>query len=84
MTTTKAKPIDTIREGSLKASIWKNTGEKGDQFSVQFSRTWRDEQGAFHDSDSFSGTELLRLARLANVAYDEIAIHRAKSRQEQA
>lgn len=28
MTTKKNKPIDTVRDGSLKATIWKNAGEK--------------------------------------------------------
>lgn len=71
--TTTTKPVSTIRDGSLKATIWRNKGEKGDFHSVQFSRTWRDEQGAFHDSDSFSGAELLRLAHLATKVYDEFS-----------
>lgn len=76
-TTTSTKPLNTLRDGSLKATIWKNTGESGNFCSVQLTRTWKDEQGKYHDSDSFSGSELLRIARLANLAYDEIARHRA-------
>ncbi|MGD9693603.1 MAG: hypothetical protein AB7G17_07260 [Phycisphaerales bacterium] len=76
MTTTNAKPIDTIRDGSLKATIWKNAGEKGDYYSVRITRTWRDDQGNYHDSDSFSGSELLRVARLASMAYDRSAERR--------
>ena len=70
MTTTNEKPIDTIRDGSLKATIWRNFGENGSFYAVQFTRTWRDDQGIYHDSDSFSGTELLRVARLVGKAYD--------------
>lgn len=80
MTTTNHKPIDTIRDGSLKATLWKNTGEKGDYYSVRITRTWRDDQGNYHDSDSLSGSELLRVARLANIAYDEIVILRSNDR----
>lgn len=72
---TTNKPINTIRDGSLKATIWKNRGEKGDFYSVEFSRTYK--QGEeYKDSRSFSGAELLRISRLANIAYDEIAILR--------
>lgn len=69
------KPINTIREGSLKATIWRNPSEKGDYYSVQITRTWRDDQGNYHDSDSFTGTQLLRVARLANIAYSEIVAY---------
>lgn len=84
MNTKNTKPVDTLRDGSLKATIWKNEGENGPRYSVNLTRTWRDEQGNYHDSDSFSGNELLRIARLANIAYDEIAIHRENDRKAQA
>ncbi len=63
-------PIETIRDGSLKATIWKNLGEKGNFFTVNLSRSYKDEADTWHDSDSFSGSELLRIARLASRAYD--------------
>ncbi|UYV12393.1 MAG: hypothetical protein NCW75_13975 [Phycisphaera sp.] len=71
---TTNKPAETIRDGSLKATIWKNPPKTGDDkgpfYSVQITRTWRDEHGTYHDSDRFSRSELLRVARLANRAYD--------------
>lgn len=71
---TTKMPVDTIRDGSLKATIWKNPPkggtEKGPVYSVQITRTWRDEQGNYHDSGRFSRSELIRVARLANKAYD--------------
>ena len=33
-------------------------------------RTYKDEAGDYHDSSSFSGSELLRIAHLAKRAYD--------------
>jgi hypothetical protein len=77
--TTNTKPAATIRDGALKATIWRNTGDKGEFHSVRFTRTWKDEQGHYHDSDSFSGAELLRLAHLATKAYDEFASLRQTS-----
>ena len=61
-----------------------NLGEKGNFYSVDFSRTYQDEQGNYHDSHSFSGSELLRIARLANLAYDEIATRRAEDATKRA
>ncbi len=76
--TTQAKnqPIDTIRSGRIKATIWENAKENGTFYSIEISRTYKDEAGNYHDSHSFSGTELLQVARLAHIAYDEIAIRR--------
>lgn len=74
MTNQPEKPIRTLRDGLLKAVIWKNTNEKRTFYSVQFIRSYRDEQtNEWRDSQSFSNGEILKLARLAGQAYDTIA-----------
>lgn len=50
---TNSKPVETIRDGAIKASIWKNEGEKGPFYSVKITRTYTDDAGNYHDSDSF-------------------------------
>ncbi len=75
------KPISKIRDGSHKATIWKNQGETGAFYSVTFSRTYKDAQGNLRDADSFSGSGLLKIARLVVMAYDEIAEIRALDKQ---
>ncbi len=79
MTTNQNKPALTIRDGAIKATIWKNTSEKGTFCSVQFSRTYRDEAGNFHNTDSFSGTDLLKLAFVAQKAYENAAAIREQA-----
>ena len=79
--TPDSKPIDTLRDGSLKATIWKRFGDNGNFYTVEISRTWRDDQGEFHDSHSYTGSQLLRAARLASLAYDAIACLRDADRQ---
>ncbi len=37
---------------------------------MTFARTYTDGDGGIRDTDSFSGSQLLRLARLADKAYD--------------
>ena len=66
------KPYATLRDRAIRATIWKNTGERGDFYSVDFSRTYKDAQDEYRDSSSFSGTDLLKVSRLALKAYDLI------------
>lgn len=71
------KPIQTLRDGSLKASIWGNRNENGVRYSVDLVRSYTDEAGSWHDSRSFSNGELLRGARLLQLAYDRVLELRA-------
>ena len=77
-------PANTLRDGALFAKIWRNTSEKGTFYSVQLGRTYSDDQGNLRDSGSFSNGELLRIARLTQIAYDEVLIHREEDKQAQA
>lgn len=70
---TKTRPVETLRDGALKAAIWKNESENGDFFAVTFARTYKDGKGDLQDTDSYSGAQLLRLAHLATKAYDRVA-----------
>ena len=68
--TTKTRPVETLRDGAIKAAIWKNESENGVFHAVTFARTFTDDKGEIRDSESFSGSQLLRLARLADKAYE--------------
>lgn len=68
------KPIATVRDGAIKATIWANPTEKGGvRYSVDISRSYTDDQGQWHDTHYFGRNELLRVAHLAGKAYDAIA-----------
>lgn len=75
-------PADVLRDGNIKATIWKNERENGPSYNTTFARTWQDEQGAYRDSHSFSGTELLRVSELARGAYARTNELRQEHRQE--
>lgn len=64
------RPADVIRDGNLKASIWRNEGENSVSYATTIARTYKTEDGAYRESNSFTGTELLRVAELARKAYD--------------
>lgn len=71
------QPTETLRDGSLKASIWGNPGDNGVRYSVELVRSYTDAEGKWHDSRSLSGSELLRGARLLEQAYDRVRQLRA-------
>lgn len=83
---TNEKPLLTIRDGALKATIWANHSEEGKTFhSVTFSRTYTGTDGNPKSANSFSGGDILKIARLADKAYDHIAALRLElSRKEEA
>ena len=63
------KPLKTLRDGALKASIWKNEAESGPFYSVTLSRSYKRKDGSFADSASFSGSDILKITQLASRAY---------------
>ena len=78
MTTNKQKPAATLRDGSLKATLWEKQSENGVFFNVTLTRTYKNGD-QYGDSNSFSGSELLKISRLANKAYDLAAKLKAET-----
>lgn len=71
MKSEKQKPEKTLSDGAIKATIWKREGPKGNFYSTGFAKTYRDDQGNYQNSQSFSGTDLLKISVLAKQAYQE-------------
>ncbi|MBP5856258.1 hypothetical protein KAJ83_04500 [Marivibrio halodurans] len=67
------QPADVIPDRNLKATIWRNEGEKGSYYATEFSRTYTDGEGNLRDASSFIATDLLRVSELARKAYDRTA-----------
>lgn len=65
---TRNAPIEIIRNGPIKASIWSNEGENGKYLTVTFARTYS-KNGSPQDSNTFSGRDMLVLAEIARQAY---------------
>ncbi len=61
-------PVEVLRDGALKATIWKNKGENGEFFSTTLTKTF-EQNGSLHDGNSFTGTDLLRISELSRRAY---------------
>lgn len=71
------KPAKTLRDGAIKAVIWRNTTENGAFFSVQIVRSFKDGD-AWKETHAFSHGDVLRAAHLLTQAYDAIGALRAK------
>ncbi|MGR3804845.1 hypothetical protein [Marinibacterium profundimaris] len=68
-TTVSNKPIETLRDSRLKASIWENASEKGPYYTVSLAKIYEDKDGHLQETQSFSASELLRVAELAREAH---------------
>ena len=68
----KKKPTTIKAARGIRAKLWKNSNKKGEWFNVTITRTYKDDEGAFQDSDSFSRDDLLQVAYAAQKAFDHI------------
>jgi hypothetical protein len=78
------KPVDTLRYGNLKATIWKNQGQSGPFYTVTFTRSYRDDDEQWHEVTSFNTGDLPTLAKLTLDAHSIIIREERKERRTQA
>ena len=78
------KPVETLRDGSVKSAVWENEGQNGTFHAATFSRSYRDENGNYAETNSFSGTDLLKLSRLSEQTYEAIQQREQVQRHERA
>jgi hypothetical protein len=77
------KPATTIKFFPLSAAIWRNETKDGKAFySVTFERSYKDGDN-WKSSDSFNGSDLLLLAKLADQAHTEVEKLRANDKAAQ-
>jgi hypothetical protein len=76
---TNNKPANTLRCGSIKATIRENTSEKGPFFATTFSRPFKDRSGEWHSGTSFDLNDLEALLIVPREAKEWTAAHALKS-----
>ncbi len=57
--TTSNQPLETFRDGRLKATVWENQGDSGPYHTVTLSKVYEDKEGKLQETHSFTGSELL-------------------------
>lgn len=65
----KTKPAFEVRLGRIKATLWENYGEHGEFYSTTVSRLYKDANGKWQQSDSFSRDDLPVLQKALDLAY---------------
>ncbi|MEM8500654.1 MAG: hypothetical protein AAF542_21750 [Pseudomonadota bacterium] len=65
------KPVLNINDGTVSASIWRNETEDGKvYFNATVKNAYKGNDENWHDTNSYNNDQLLKLARVANKAYD--------------
>jgi hypothetical protein len=68
-----SKPAHKLRNGVLQVTIWRNSGEKGSWYSVTSSRSYKQDDDAWRETDSLNFDDLLSMAKLLDQAHTWIA-----------
>ncbi|HXX73964.1 MAG TPA: hypothetical protein VEI50_02440 [Nitrospiraceae bacterium] len=72
------QPVNTLRCGNIKATIWENVGEKGPFFATTFSRPFEDQSGEWRNGTSFGLNDLEALISVARGSKEWIEAHALK------
>lgn len=78
------RPIHEIRHRNVRATIWKNQVQNGVMHNVTVSRSYRDDNNEWHDTNSFPFNDLMNLAKALSDAHTFIAELEAKAREQSA
>lgn len=77
------RPIETLRDGALKISVFRNRGDQGDRYTMVPGRIYTDEKSnEIRETSSLSGSEPLRMANLLTKAYERVSEFRAQAKED--
>lgn len=66
------RPAETLRDGKLKATLWRQEGDRSDYHTARFAKLYEDRDGNLQETQSFTRSDLLGLAELARKSRDWI------------
>lgn len=78
-----SKPVAKVQMFPINAAIWRNENNGRAYYSATFERSYRDEAGNWKSATSFNSSELLLLAKVADLVHTEISKLQASDRQAQ-
>lgn len=67
------QPVFTYRLGNVSATIWPNEVNDRTYYRTEIARSYKDKDGNWQTSNSFSHDELLNVAKIAERAEEYIA-----------
>ncbi len=77
---TKQKPIHHIRINNVRASIWEQSSDKGPFLMVNFSRSYKNVQGQWKNTYSYTESTLEALINCAIEVLEWMRRHRQSSK----
>ena len=72
------RPVNTLRCGNIKATIWQNVSEKGLFFATTFLRPFKDQAGAWRNGTSFGLSDHEALMNVGFEAKEWMTAHTLK------
>lgn len=79
----KARPVQEIRFGRVKAAIWENDSQNGTRHNVTLQKLFVDAEGQWQSSTSFGRDDLPLVAKVVDLAHSWIYEHAQESRSQQ-
>lgn len=76
----KRRPVETLRDGAIEVSIWGRETENGTMYNTQRARSYQDQEGNWKRTKAIPERDLLRAARLDEMAYASIQKLREQDR----
>jgi hypothetical protein len=64
-----SQPAHKIRSGALQLTIWRNSGDKGNWYSVVPTRSYKQGDDSWKETDSLNFDDLLTMAKLLDLAH---------------
>lgn len=68
-----AGPVKEYRIGGIRASVWQNEFEGKQVSKVAVTKSYKDKEGVWKETNQFTMSECLVLAKLVEKAYNEFA-----------
>lgn len=72
-----SKPAHKIRNGCLAVTIWRNSSDKGTWYSVIPTRSYRQGEDTWRQTDSLNSDDLLPMGKLLDQAHSWIVAQKA-------
>jgi hypothetical protein len=67
-----SKPAHKIRDGVLQVTIWRNSGDKGNWYSIVPTRSYKQGDETWKETDSLNEADALPMAKLLDLAHSWI------------
>lgn len=78
------KPIFTYKAESVKGQQWRNVHEKSVSYNSTITRSYKDKEGNWKETNQFSGSQLLNLGKVAEKLFENELKEKAKDRENAA